>query len=398
MFFMEQPSIVEEKPKITIGALGADGAGKTRLSTAITQHLAQHNGRVIVGGEMCMRSRSCTEEDGDPSEFETESRRYQLIDCRRHFDVLENLIANWIPLHGAILVVSALDGITAQTRMQITLAQTVGVAAIVVCITKCDLVEDPELLDVVKLEIQTLLADNGYGSDAPILCGNARISDVNASASWSNPIKELLDALDRIIPPPDLENLPFLMPIEDAFGITGRGAIATGRVERGRLVNGEPIEIVGMGPSRTVIAAEMEQFGSSQSRIQRGDNAGILLRDMPRTEVQRGQVLATPGTMQAYTRFRAALYLFPPGGGARGTIKGSDIYDLPVGRYDFFLRTTDIPGNLQWDATVGFVNGGDIIDITVTLETEVALEPSLRFVLRTGGHTLALGVVAEILG
>ena len=391
---MVQSSIAENKAEITIGVLGQDGHGKTTRTAAITRSLARLNDSVVEGDEIVITLGDCLEDRTRPSIYETDSRRYTHVDCRRHIHMMKNLILNWIPWHGAILVVSAVDGITLETREQVRLARVVGIPAMVVFLSKCDLTDDSELLEMVEFEVRGLLSEHGYAADTPIIRGSALAAlnslETTPSDIWNNRIRELLEALDTAIAPPQkAEDKPFLMSIEDVFTVTGRGAVVVGQVERGRCQITTPVEIVGLGPTRASIATALQLPNKISDSVTAGENAGLLLRGLNRTDAHRGQVLAAPGTIKACSRFRADLYLCTEreNGPTRPDLSGVD--------YLFFLRTREFSGTLCREEGNDLLREGEIVRVHVDLETTVAMEPELRFTLRQNGRSIGYGVVTE---
>jgi elongation factor Tu len=382
------------KPEISIGVLGQDGHGKTSLTRAIARMLTLQNDSVVEGDEIVIHPGDCREANREPYVYETGTRRYTHIDCSCHMDVVRNLIMDWFPLHEACLVVSAEEGVTEQMKEQVRLAQAVGVVALVVFLNKCDLVADLELLDVVELEVRNLLSKHGYAADTPVIRGSATAAIHELGADrfdlWCSKIRDLLGAMDTLPPPERLEGKPFLLGIEDVFTITGRGTVVTGRVERGMLQVNDPVEIVGLRPTRQTVATLLEMFGTPHKSVTAGYGVGILLRDVSRTEVQPGQVLAAPGTLSACSRFRAELYLLAEREGGR------DKFDLSGASPQFFFRAVEIKGTLVLEEGAWPVRGGNAIRCIVELETAVALEPGLRFALREGGRSTGLGVVTEV--
>ncbi|MCW3100332.1 MAG: hypothetical protein JWL77_5950 [Chthonomonadaceae bacterium] len=393
---MEQQSIVEQKPEITIGVLGADGAGKTSLTTTITQSLARLNGSVVEGDEIVVDLGEYVDEDKSrPFVYETEARRYTHVDCHSHINVMKNLILNRIPLHGAILVVSAVDGITDQTREQVRLANIVGVSAIVVFLNKCDLTNDAELLDRIEQDVRDLLREHGYSDDDPILRGSATAAlntlETRGFDLWTSKTRELLDALDASIPAPKkLEDKPFLMHISAVTYMSGRGnTIAIGWIERGSVRINAGVEIVGFGLHRLVIGTDLGQRHKKCDHLTPGEDGEILLRGLRQNEAQRGQVLAAPGTIRAYARFKAILYLPTQQEG------GSDSADLSGTDYVFSIRSVEFNGTLQLEEGTGPLRGGEAIQVTGELEASVPMEAGLRFILRQDGSVLGFGIVTE---
>ena len=393
---MEIQLIGGSKPEITIGVLGQDGHGKTSLTAAIVQTLSRQNGSSVEGDEIVVNPGDCREANRLPFFYETAVRRYTHIDCHRHIDVTKNLILNWFPLQGAILVVSSVEGITDQTREQVRLAHDVGVAALVVFLNKCDLTEDTELPDIAELEVRELLAGYGYAAKTPIIRGSATAALNNLETDrfdlWNGKIRDLLDAMDAALPvPPSIQDGPFLMSVEEVFIIQTKGTIVTGRAERGIYRSNSPVEVVGFGPTWQTVATCLEQFHKKCDTIYGGDNAGVMLRSANRTNAQRGQVLAAPGTIQAASWFRAVIYL------PTRQEKGSDRPDLSDKTLEFFIRTTWINGTLELEERTGPLRGGDTIRAAAVLESYIALEPGLRFTLREKGRSIGIGVITEIL-
>ena len=404
-----QHSIASEKPEIAIGVLGADGHGKTSLATVITQAFSPQTSSV-KGQEIVISLGNCREdywEDISPGRiYETTMRRYILFDFQRHSNIVENLILNWLPLNGIILVVSAVDGVTAQTREQMRLVKAVGVDYLVVFLNKCDRAQDTELLDLAELEVRDLLSEHNYTANTSVIRGSALAALNNFDISpfendpletnhfdyWRGNIQYLLKALDDSIPVPQkIEEKPFLMCIEDVFLTPTKDTIVVGHVERGSYRLNTLVELVGLGPTYSTTGTDMETFHKKCDSISCGDRAGIVLRGVNRAEAQRGQVLAAPGTIQAYARFRAEFYLWTQ------QENGRDRYDLLSTNYAYFIRTVEISGKLTLDKRNGPLRGGDTIRCTVELEAAVAIEPGLRLVLRQNGRSIGMGVIAEIL-
>jgi elongation factor Tu len=314
------------------------------------------------------------------------------VDCPGHADYIKNMITGAAQMDGAILVVSAADGPMPQTREHILLARQVGVPYIVVFLNKCDMVDDPELLDLVELEVRDLLNKYEFpGDDIPVIRGSATKA-LEGDAEAIKQIQELMDAVDSYIPTPQRDTeKPFLMPIEDVFTISGRGTVVTGRVERGTLKAGEPVEIVGIRPTRATVATSMEMFRKTLDSVQAGDNAGILLRGVDKNEVERGQVVAKPKSITPHTKFKASIYVLSKEEGGRHTpfFQGY--------RPQFYFRTTDVTGVMQLPEGQEMVMPGDQVNISAELISPIAMEEGLRFAVREGGHTVGAGVVSEII-
>jgi elongation factor Tu len=329
-------------------------------------------------------------------EYQTATRHYAHIDCPGHADYIKNMITGAAQMDGAILVVSAADGPMPQTREHILLARQVNVPALVVCMNKVDMVDDPELLDLVELEVRELLSKYEFpGDDTPIIKGSA-LKALEAEGAVGSPdckfIDELMDACDNFIPTPvrDVDK-PFLMPIEDVFSITGRGTVGTGRIERGKVKVGEEIEIVGLGETKKTTVTGIEMFRKLLDEGQAGDNVGVLLRGIDKNNLERGQVLAAPGSITPHTKFTAEVYILSKEEGGRHTPFFNGY------RPQFYIRTTDVTGVVTLAKGVEMVMPGDNVTVEVELITPVAIEKELRFAIREGGHTVGAGVVAEIL-
>jgi elongation factor Tu len=388
------------KPHINVGTIGHVDHGKTSLTAAITKTLA-------LKGQA--QARSFASIDNAPEErergitiaiahveYETDKRHYAHVDCPGHADYIKNMITGAAQMDGAILVVSAPDGPMPQTREHILLARQVEVPSMVVFLNKVDMLDDEELLELVELEVRELLSANGFpGDEIPVIRGSA-LAALEASTSDPNdaayqPILELMQAVDDYIPTPARAiDRPFLMPIEDVFGIKGRGTVVTGRVERGTVKPGEEVEIVGMGERRKVVVTGVEMFQKTLDEGQAGDNVGCLLRGVERTEVERGQVLAKPGSINPHTRFQAEVYVLTKEEGGRHTPF------FPGYRPQFYVRTTDVTGSITLPAGMEMVMPGDNVQMGVELITPVAIEEGLRFAIREGGRTVGAGVVTSI--
>ena len=385
------------KPHVNVGTIGHVDHGKTTLTAAITTVLSNK-----FGGE----AKAYDQIDAAPEEkargitintahveYETEKRHYAHVDCPGHADYVKNMITGAAQMDGAILVVSASDGPMPQTREHILLARQVGVPYIIVYPNKCDLVEDEELLELVEMEVRELLSNYDFpGDDIPIIKGSARMAlEGDKGPMGEESILKLADTLDSYIPTPERAiDQPFLMPVEDVFSISGRGTVVTGRVERGVIKVGDEVEIVGIRPTQKTTCTGVEMFRKLLDQGEAGDNVGILLRGTKREDVERGQVLAKPGTITPHTEFQAEVYVLTKEEGGRHTpfFKGY--------RPQFYFRTTDVTGTIQLPEGVEMVMPGDNIRMDVTLIAPIAMEEGLRFAIREGGHTVGAGVVSKI--
>jgi len=389
------------KPHVNIGTIGHVDHGKTSLTSAITRVLASAGhakaldyAQIDAAPEEKARGITINTYH---AEYETDSRHYAHVDCPGHADYIKNMITGAAQMDGAILVCSAADGPMPQTREHILLARQVGVPYIVVFLNKADLVDDPELLELVELGVRELLSKYDFpGDDLPVIIGSATkaidSTDTSRTDEWNGKIWELMDAVDNYIPTPEREgDKPFLMSVEDVFTITGRGTVATGRVERGQLKIGEPVEIVGIRPTRNSVATSLEQFRKTCDFIVAGDNAGILLRGLNRTDIERGQVICKPGTIKPHTKFKGEVYILSKEEGGRHTPFFTGY------RPQFYFRTTDVTGAMNLPEGVEMVMPGDNISISAELLQPIAMEQGLRFAIREGGHTVGAGVVAEII-
>jgi len=389
------------KPHLNIGTIGHVDHGKTTLAAAITKYLAQ---------KKLAEAKKFEDIDNAPEEkergitiavahleFETEKRHYALIDCPGHADYVKNMITGAAQMDGAILVVAATDGPMPQTREHILLARQVGVPSMVVFLNKVDQVTDPELLDLVEMEIRELLTKYEYpGDKVPIIRGSAlkayECGCGKEDCEVCKPIKELLDACDEYIPEPKREiDKPFLMPVEDVFSIKGRGTVATGRIERGVIKVNDEVEIVGLKPTKKTVATGVEMFRKALDQGQAGDNVGVLLRGIEKKDVERGQVLAAPGTITPHTEFECEVYVLTKEEGGRHTpfFKGY--------KPQFYIRTTDVTGEVELPEGTEMVMPGDTTKLKVKLIQPVALEKEQRFAIREGGHTVASGVITNII-
>ena len=387
------------KPHVNIGTIGHVDHGKTSLTAAITNVLAKAGGATArsyasIDAAPEERERGITINTAHV-EYETGARHYAHVDCPGHADYIKNMITGAAQMDGAILVVSAADGPMPQTREHILLARQVGVPSIVVFLNKADMVDDPELIELVELEVRELLSKYEFpGDDCPIVVGSAvKALEGDQSEIGEPSILKLMAAVDSFIPTPERDvDKPFLMPVEDTMTITGRGTVATGRVERGVLKAGEQIEIVGIREAtKSTVATSMEMFRKTLDTVQAGDNAGILLRGVERKDIERGQVLAKPGSIKPHTKFEGEVYILSKEEGGRHTpfFKGY--------RPQFYFRTTDVTGNLDLPEGVEMVMPGDNVTIVGELIAPIAMEEGLRFAIREGGHTVGAGVVTKIL-
>ena len=394
---MAKEKFERSKPHVNIGTIGHIDHGKTTLTAAITKVLAAHDPSVnrFVAFDGIDRapeevSRGITINIAHV-EYETATRHYAHVDMPGHADYVKNMITGAAQVDGAILVVSAQDGAMPQTREHVLLARRVGVPYLVVAMNKADAVDDEDLLDLVELEVRELLTEYGFpGDEVPVVRVSA-LRALEGDPRWTRSIEDLLEAVDRYIPVPPRElGEPFLMPIENVLTISGRGTVVTGAVERGALRAGEPVEVVGLGPTLVTVATGLETFGKSLDRAEAGDNAAVLLRGVKRDQVQRGQVVAVPGSVTPHTRFRARLYALTTAEGGRHTPFFGNY------RPQFYFRTTDVPGSVDL-GSVTMVMPGDTVDLEVALGKPVAMEVGLGFAVREGGHTVAAGTVTEVL-
>ncbi len=394
---MAKEKFERSKPHVNIGTIGHIDHGKTTLTAAITKVLSKHNPKVLFRAFDSIDNAPEERERGITIavahvEYETPNRHYAHIDCPGHADYVKNMITGAAQMDGAILVVAATDGPMPQTREHILLARQVGVPFITVFLNKCDALEDPELLELVELEVRELLKSYGFpGDEIPVVRGSA-LGALNGEAKWEKTIDELMAKVDEYIPLPvrDVDK-PFAMPIEDIFSISGRGTVVTGRVERGRLKVGEEMEIVGFRPTVKRVVTGIEMFRKLLDEGMAGDNVGLLLRGTEKEEVERGQVVAKPGSITPHTKFKAEAYILKKEEGGRHTPFFTGY------RPQFYFRTTDVTGDMKLPAGVEMVMPGDNVSVEVSLITPVALEKGLRFAIREGGHTVGAGAVAEII-
>ena len=386
------------KPHVNVGTIGHVDHGKTTLTAAITFTQAKQFGGTAVDFDQIDRAPEERERGITIAtahvEYETVSRHYAHVDCPGHADYVKNMITGAAQMDGAILVVSAADGPMPQTREHILLARQVNVPYIVVFLNKVDLVDDEELLELVELEVRELLSEYDFpGDDIPVVQGSAlKAMEAEGSGSDVECIGELMDAIDSYIPEPERDvDKPFLMPVEDVFSITGRGTVATGRIERGLIKKGNEVELVGMGADRKTVVTGVEMFRKLLDEGRAGDNAGLLLRGVGKDEIQRGQVLAVPGSITPHTKFKGEVYVLTKEEGGRHT-PFFDGY-----RPQFYFRTTDVTGAAHLPEGVEMVMPGDNVQMEVELITPIAMDEQLRFAIREGGRTVGSGVVTEIL-
>ena len=398
---MAKQKFERTKPHVNIGTIGHVDHGKTTLTAAITKYLAlkgqaQYEDYSSIDKAPEERERGITINTAHV-EYETDARHYAHVDCPGHADYIKNMITGAAQMDGAILVIAATDGPMAQTKEHILLARQVGVPAIVVFLNKCDQVDDEELLELVEMEVRETLSFYEFpGDDIPIIKGSALNALVSESTDPNAPeyacIKELMDAVDSYIPTPDRKaDMPFLMPVEDVFTISGRGTVATGRVERGQLKAGETVEIVGLtDEKRSTVVTSMEMFHKTLDYVEAGDNAGCLLRGVAKTDIERGQVLCKPGSIQPHTKFVGQVYVLSKDEGGRHTPFFNNY------RPQFYFRTTDVTGVITLPDGVDMCMPGDNVEMDVELITPIAIEEGLRFAIREGGRTVGSGVVIKI--
>ena len=399
---MAKEKFDRSKTHVNVGTIGHVDHGKTTLTSALCQYSALRGLAEAMKYEEIdkapeEKARGITINTAHV-EYQTAGRHYAHVDCPGHADYVKNMITGAAQMDGAILVVSAADGPMPQTREHILLARQVGVPYIVVFMNKVDQVDDPELLELVEMEIRDLLSSYDFpGDDTPIVKGSAlkageacQAGDVDSE--WCKPIQELLDTLDSYIPDPArATDQPFLMPVEDVFTITGRGTVATGRVERGTIRVNDTVEIVGMGSQKQTVVTGVEMFRKLLDEAQAGDNVGLLLRGIQRTEIERGQVLCKPGSIKPHTKFTAQVYVLKKEEGGRHTPFFNGY------RPQFYFRTTDVTGTIDLQEGVEMVMPGDNVAMTISLITPIAIEAGLRFAIREGGRTVGSGVVATII-
>ena len=397
---MAKAKFERTKPHVNIGTIGHIDHGKTTLTAAITKVLATRlpsaTNQIVAFENIDKapeeRERGITINTAHV-EYETEKRHYAHVDCPGHADYIKNMITGAAQMDGAILVVAATDGPMPQTREHILLARQVGVPYIVVFMNKCDMVDDEELLDLVEMEVRELLSFYDFpGDDLPIIRGSALMALQDPNGHWGDKIRELMDAVDDYIPNPERPtDKPFLMPVEDVFSITGRGTVATGRVERGVVKVGDTVEIVGLTEEkRSVVVTGVEMFRKLLDQGEAGDNIGVLLRGVQRNEIERGQVLAKPGSIHPHTKFSGQVYVLKQSEGGRHTPFFNGY------RPQFYIRTTDVTGTISLPAGTEMCMPGDHVTMDIELITPVAIEQGMRFAIREGGRTVASGVVSAI--
>ncbi len=395
---MAKEKYVRTKPHVNIGTIGHVDHGKTTLTAAITKVLskkgfAEFKDYSQIDNAPEERERGVTINTSHV-EYETAKRHYAHVDCPGHADYIKNMITGAAQMDGAILVVSAADGPMPQTREHILLARQVGVPYIVVFLNKTDMVDDPELIDLVEMEVRDLLTKYSFpGDDVPVIRGSAlKALESDSDNEWTKAIEDLMNAVDEYIPTPERDaDKPFLMPIEDIFTISGRGTVVTGRVERGVIKTGDEIEIVGLKPTQKTVATSLEMFRKILDEALPGDNVGVLLRGTKKEEVERGMVLAKPGSITPHTKFKAQVYVLTKEEGGRHTPFFNGY------RPQFYVRTTDVTGTVQLKEGVEMVMPGDNVEMEVELIAPIALEKETRFAIREGGKTVGAGVVTEII-
>jgi elongation factor Tu len=384
------------KPHVNVGTIGHVDHGKTTLTAAITEVQAEKGLAQFVSFDQIdkapeERERGITIATAHV-EYQTEARHYAHVDCPGHADYVKNMITGAAQMDGAILVVSAADGPMPQTREHILLARQVNVPYVVVFLNKVDMVDDEELIDLVELEVRELLSEYDFpGDDTPVIRGSALKALEDAKSEWAKGIDELMEAIDTWIPEPEREtDKPFLMPVEDVFSITGRGTVATGRIERGKIKVGEEVEMVGLGATNKTVVTGVEMFRKLLDEGIAGDNVGLLLRGVGKDEIERGMVLAKPGSIKPHTKFKAEVYVLTKEEGGRHTPFFNGY------RPQFYFRTTDVTGSAQLPEGVEMVMPGDNVQMEVELISPIAMEKELRFAIREGGRTVGAGVVTEV--
>jgi len=396
---MAKEKFERKKPHVNVGTIGHVDHGKTTLTAAITKVMSMKYGGAFTAFDQIdkapeEKARGITISTAHV-EYESEKRHYAHVDCPGHADYVKNMITGAAQMDGAILVVSAADGPMPQTREHILLARQVGVPKIIVFMNKCDMVDDKELLELVEMEIRELLSKYKFpGDETPIIQGSASnaLAATSADDPWAKKLIELIDKCDEWIPIPNRPvDLPFLMPIEDVFSISGRGTVVTGRIEKGIVKINDELEIVGIRDTTKTVCTGIEMFRKLLDQGQAGDNCGVLLRGTKREEVERGQVLAKPGTIKPHKKFKASVYILTKEEGGRHTPFFKNY------RPQFYFRTTDVTGTIQLPENVEMVMPGDNVNMEVELLTPIAMDKELRFAIREGGRTVGAGVVAEII-
>ena len=397
---MAKAKFERTKPHVNIGTIGHVDHGKTTTTAAITKYLsllgkAKYEAYDQIDGAPEEKARGITINTAHV-EYETENRHYAHVDCPGHADYVKNMITGAAQMDGAILVVSAADGPMPQTREHILLARQVGVKYIVVYLNKCDMVDDPELLELVEMEVRDLLSSYDFpGDEIPVIKGSSlkvlESTSTDPNAPEYQCMKELMDAVDSYIPTPERPiDQPFLMPVEDVFTITGRGTVATGRVERGVVKIQDEVEIVGIKPINKSVVTGVEMFRKLLDQAEAGDNIGVLLRGIDRKDIERGQVLAKPGTIHPHTKYKAEVYILTKEEGGRHTPFFNGY------RPQFYFRTTDVTGVIELPAGTEMVMPGDNVTMSIELITPIAIEKGLRFAIREGGRTVGSGIVSDI--
>ena len=393
---MAKAKFDRSKPHVNIGTIGHVDHGKTTVTAAITKVLAAKGGAEFMDYANIDKAPEERERgitiNTSHVEYQTEKRHYAHVDCPGHADYVKNMITGAAQMDGAILVIAATDGPMAQTREHILLARQVGVPRMVVFLNKCDMVDDEELLDLVEMEVRELLTEYGFdGDNTPIIRGSA-LKALEGDPKYVKAIEDLMDAVDEWIPTPERDNdKPFLMSIEDVFTITGRGTVVTGRVERGQLKLNDTVEIVGLKPTKSTVVTGIEMFRKQLDYAEAGDNAGVLLRGIDRSEVERGQVLAKPGTVHPHKKFKAQVYVLSKEEGGRHTPFFTNY------RPQFYFRTTDVTGVVTLPEGTEMVMPGDNVTMTVELIAPIAVENGTKFSIREGGHTVGAGSVTNII-
>ena len=386
---MAKEKFDRSKAHVNIGTIGHVDHGKTTLTAAITKYFGKFVDYADIDKAPEERERGITINTAHV-EYETDTRHYAHVDCPGHADYVKNMITGAAQMDGAILVIAATDGPMAQTREHILLARQVGVPRIVVYLNKCDLVDDPELVDLVEMETRELLGEYGFDTECPIIRGSA-LKALEGDPDAVQSIKDLMAAVDEYIPTPERDvDKPFLMSIEDVFTISGRGTVVTGRVERGKLNLNDEVEIVGLRDTQKSVATGIEMFRKSLDYAEAGDNAGVLLRGIGREDVERGQVLAKPGSVTPHAKFKASVYVLTKDEGGRHTPFFAKY------RPQFYFRTTDVTGEIELPAGTEMVMPGDNVEMTVELISPVALEKGTKFSIREGGRTVGAGSVTDI--
>ena len=387
---MAKAKFDRSKPHVNVGTIGHVDHGKTTTTAAITKVLGSAVDFADIDKAPEERERGITINTAHV-EYETDKRHYAHVDCPGHADYVKNMITGAAQMDGAILVLAATDGPMAQTKEHILLARQVGVPRIVVFMNKCDMVDDPEMLDLVEMDVRELLSKYGYdGDNTPVIRGSA-LKALEGDPEWEAKIDELMDAVDEWIPTPERDNTkPFLMSIEDVFTITGRGTVVTGRVERGELKLNDEVEIVGLKDTQKTVVTGIEMFRKQLDFAEAGDNAGVLLRGISREQVQRGQVLAKPGTVTPHTKFEAQVYVLSKEEGGRHTPFFSNY------RPQFYFRTTDVTGVVTLPEGTEMVMPGDNVNMSVELIAPIAIENGTKFSIREGGRTVGAGTVTKI--